>query len=164
MPSGYYNSTGLPYNRKPPIETRFIKGHKGYWSGKKMPTRTEEHKRKIAESHMGEKNPAYGKIGELNPRYIKDRTLLKKTDHRANSANWEWKRKCKIRDENKCRIADDNCKGQLEVHHILSYKDHPELRYEINNGITLCHFHHPRSRIKEKELSPYFIYLITNNK
>lgn len=35
-----------------------------------------------------------------------------------------------------------------------------ETRYEINNGITLCHFHHPRKREKEKELSPFFQELI----
>lgn len=28
---------------------------------------SEEHKRKISESHMGEKNPNFGKTGELNP-------------------------------------------------------------------------------------------------
>lgn len=161
MASGYYNSTGLPYNQKPPVETQFKKGHKGYWSGKKMPPRTKEWNEKISESHRGDKNPMYGILGERNPRWIKDRTLLKKTDHRANSANFEWKRLCKERDKHTCRIADENCTGGLEVHHILGYKDYPELRYEMNNGITLCHFHHPRSRAKEKELSPYFQVLIT---
>ena len=27
---------------------------------------------------------------------------------------------------------------ELHAHHIRSYKDHPELRFDVNNGITLC--------------------------
>jgi len=35
--------------------------------------------------------------------------------------------------------------------------------YEVNNGITLCHFHHPRKRKDEIKLSPYFMELIKTN-
>ena len=28
--------------------------------------------------------------------------------------------------------------GTLNAHHLDSYHDHKELRYDINNGITLC--------------------------
>lgn len=146
----------------PSENTQFKKGHKGYWLGKKRPSFSKEHKQKISKSHIGEKNPSWGLRGEKSRKYIKDRTLLKKTDHRANTANWEWKRLCKKRDKNKCRIADYNCKGKLEIHHILSYKDYPELRYEINNGITLCHFHHPRKTEDVIALSPYFQQLVKN--
>ena len=41
-----------------------------------------------------------------------------------------------------------------EAHHILAWRSYPELRYEINNGITLCHAHHPRGEAKEKRLVP----------
>jgi hypothetical protein len=30
------------------------------------------------------------------------------------------------------------------------------LRYNINNGITLCQFHHPRKRVEEQRLIPFF--------
>lgn len=144
-------------------KTSFKKGHAGYWSDKKRPPFSKEHKEKISESHKGDKNPSWGKRGEKSLKYIKDRTLLKKTDHRANTANWEWKRQCKKRDKNKCRIADGNCKGQLEIHHILSYKEYPELRYDINNGITMCHFHHPRSKEKERQMIPILKIIIESN-
>ena len=51
-------------------------------------------------------------------------------------------------------------KGKLEAHHILSWSKFPELRYEVNNGITLCHFHHPRKRNDEMTLSPFFQSLV----
>lgn len=35
-----------------------------------------------------------------------------------------------------------------------------KLRYDINNGITLCHAHHPRKRADEAKLSPYFKELV----
>lgn len=28
---------------------------------------------------------------------------------------------------------------ELHAHHILSYKDHPEHRFDVNNGVTLCY-------------------------
>lgn len=72
--------------------------------------------------------------------------------------NW---RTCVLkRDKFKCKISDKKCSGSLQVHHILPWRDYPELHYEINNGITLCKTHHPRKREDEAKLSPYFQSLI----
>lgn len=75
--------------------------------------------------------------------------------------NIEWTKNVKNRDNWSCRIADNNCGGRLEAHHILRWVDYPELRYEVNNGITLCHAHHPRKRAEEKRLVPTFMELVT---
>ena len=40
--------------------------------------------------------------------------------------------------------------------HFLGWSLHPELRYEINNGITLCQIHHPHKRAEEQKLIPSF--------
>jgi len=56
-----------------------------------------------------------------------------------------WIKSVKLRDGHKCKIGNKDCSGKLEAHHILSWSEYPELRYQINNGITLCHFHHPRA-------------------
>jgi 5-methylcytosine-specific restriction endonuclease McrA len=43
-----------------------------------------------------------------------------------------------------CRICETD--KNLEAHHIKSFKEFLELRYDINNGITLCekcHFENP---------------------
>lgn len=75
---------------------------------------------------------------------------------------FNWKRKVKERDGYKCRISNQECKGGLEAHHILRFSEYPELRFEVNNGITLCKFHHPKKRKDEARLRPYFTSLINN--
>lgn len=72
----------------------------------------------------------------------------------------QWVMSVRNRDGWKCKIANGDCSGRLETHHILGWKSHPELRYKINNGITLCHLHHPKKRIDESKLTPYFQSLV----
>lgn len=116
---------------------------------------SDDIKIKMSNSHKGEK--AY--------QWIIDRTQLKKSDRNGKSpACVFWRNQVRLRDNNKCKISNSDCRGQLEVHHILPWKDFSELRYDINNGITLCHFHHPRKRVDETNLSPYFQELVGNVK
>lgn len=68
------------------------------------------------------------------------------------------------RDGFKCRIDNESCGGRIEAHHILGWKDYPDLRYESKNGITLCHAHHPRKRAEEKRLAPVFQELVSVSK
>ena len=101
--------------------------------------------------------------GENNGRWVKDRTKLSKINEqgeRRTSAYVIWRKQIYIRDNFKCRINNEDCEGRIEAHHILGWTDYPELRYEINNGITLCHAHHPRKRAEEKQLAPFFMGLI----
>jgi hypothetical protein len=81
---------------------------------------------------------------------------------RNSYKNRSWAKAVKNRDDWKCKIANDNCSGTLEAHHILGWKDYPELRYKLNNGISLCAFHHPNKRDDEVRLSPYFQSLIVD--
>lgn len=73
----------------------------------------------------------------------------------------EWRNSVFQRDGWACRMGSDDCKGQLQAHHILRWADYPELRYEVNNGITLCQAHHPRKRAEEKRLVPTFRELVS---
>jgi len=114
----------------------------------------------------GTKHPQFS--GENHPNWLKDRTKLKKFDDtnkdRRSSAYANWRREVWKRDNFKCRIDNKDCNGQLQAHHILGYTDYPELRYEINNGITLCLAHHPLKRAEEKRLSPFFQDLVSVSK
>ncbi len=95
--------------------------------------------------------------GSGNYRWIKDRSLLKDDYHdRGGQLHREWSRSVKNRDGWKCKISNSDCSGKVFAHHILTWRDHEELRYEVNNGITLCHFHHPRKRNDEISLAPFF--------
>lgn len=48
----------------------------------------------------------------------------------------EWRLKVYQRDSYKCRYCGS--KEKINAHHIYSWKNYPELRYNIDNGITLC--------------------------
>ena len=78
-----------------------------------------------------------------------------KSQHKGTEYNI-WRADVYKRDNFKCRISNENCGGKIEAHHILSFTKYPELRYEINNGITLCQAHHPRKRAEEIRLAPVF--------
>jgi len=105
--------------------------------------------------------------GEKNHKWIKDRTKLcriSKQGERRTSAYFNWRQQVWLRDNYKCKINNQDCKGRLEAHHILGFTEHPELRYDINNGITLCHAHHPRKRAEEAKLSPFFQNMVAEMK
>lgn len=142
--------------------------------GIKKPPRTEEHKRRLSEAKkkeyqngkisplkkMWQENPDFLR-GENNPCWIKDRTKIKIGDRQFNDPlQKQWSMGVKKRDRWKCIINNKDCKGKVVAHHILSWKDYPELRYNLNNGITLCLAHHPRKRAEEKRLIPFFQGLV----
>lgn len=144
---------------------------------------TEEHKRKISEAQKGRpKNltdearrimsdkkkgkPAWNKgmkgynSGCKNSRWIKDRSKVKTFEKRIGSLYSQHHKACLLRDNFTCQMKDENCSGRLEVHHIKRWQTHPELRYEISNGITLCHEHHRRLKNKEEQFEEYLQSLI----
>ena len=95
--------------------------------------------------------------GENHWRWIKDRAKLKTDRLKMYDVKYKyWMKEVKDRDNWKCKINNKDCNGRLEAHHILPWSKFPELRYEVNNGITLCLHHHPRKRNDEKILAPMF--------
>lgn len=128
-----------------------------------------EHKLKIGRANHGNsykkgKTLSEERKGKNHFRWIKDRNKLKRygddQKNRRSSAYVTWRKEVWTRDKFKCRMLNSECRGRIEAHHILSYTSYPDLRYDINNGITLCHFHHPRKRVEEARLSPFFHNLI----
>ena len=83
-----------------------------------------------------------------------------KSQHKGTEYN-EWRMAVYKRDGFKCKISNEDCISEIEAHHILSFTKYPELRYEINNGITLCRKHHPRKMVEEVRLAPVFQDLIS---
>lgn len=106
--------------------------------------------------------------GEKSCHYKKDRSSLKTygddLKDRRSPRYIAWRKEVWLRDNFKCRIGNKGCDGRIEAHHILGWSEYVELRYEVNNGITLCHAHHPRKRAEEKRLAPAFMELVSASK
>jgi hypothetical protein len=161
----------IPVEQRAKI-SRSLKGRKMPYVSKSNSIRTisieTRNKRSLLSKEMWT-NPEFReehpfiKKGEQHPRYIKDRSLLKTDILRPYDTQYKyWMLEVKKRDGWMCRMANEDCEGKLEAHHILSWKDYPELHYKINNGITLCHAHHPRSRKDVEKLSSYFNQLVAS--
>jgi hypothetical protein len=110
------------YKRKP-TSGAFKKGHISFFKGK---TSLEDSRIPHGETHGMWKNNStllnYGKNG----RRLKQGYLEKK-----------WRKQVYLRDNYICQI----CKQRgtyLNAHHIKSWKEYPDERFNINNGITLC--------------------------
>lgn len=84
------------------------------------------HPAPITAFKKGRINPPKG-LGNKTPYNHKMRMRLEYKD---------WHRKCLERDNFTCQKTGKRG-GVLEVHHILNYSQHPELRLEVLNGITL---------------------------
>lgn len=151
---------------KPPF---FPKGVNHPLHGKKKIFKNlEETKRRMSLSAMGKtvsaetrKKMSEQRKGEKHWHWKKDRSLIVTSEKKHLDGRYKnWMSSVKKRDCWKCKINNSDCEGRLESHHILDWKNYPELRYDINNGITLCHAHHPRGREDEVKLSSYFKKLV----
>lgn len=69
-----------------------------------------------------------------------------------------WKNAVRERDGNKCQLCGST--KTLVVHHIYSYNTHTQLRYALDNGITLCGSCHSSISWHEADFIPYFLMLI----
>ena len=141
------------------------KGKSSHWKGKKRSPWPMERKillskikRGVSNSSRGIKRPAQS--GRNHYKWIENRSLIVGRQNRNNPEYKQWRIKVWARDNFKCKILNNDCDGRIEAHHILSWSTYPELRYNINNGITLCHAHHPRKRAEEKLLIPDFQRLV----
>jgi len=89
-----------------------------------------EQNRKIGDAHRGERHYNW-KGGPTNER---DRIEVT-PEYRA------WRMAVFSRDDYTCQYCFGRG-GKLDAHHVNSFRKYPELRIEINNGLTLCHACH----------------------
>ncbi len=92
-----------------------------------------------------------GKFGNENPNWrggkLSEKRLLRET-----SEYKKWRKLIYERDNYTCQsCGDKSIKGHyvyLEAHHIKSFLEYPELRFDINNGITLCKRCHEKTKVR----------------
>ncbi|XOB42479.1 MAG: NUMOD3 domain-containing DNA-binding protein [Candidatus Nealsonbacteria bacterium] len=129
--------------------------------------RNIEYRRHMSEAHRGQISPMEGKhhtkeVKERISKRLKGRRLSRVTKKKIGEAekgekHWNWKggitpMNIKIRNSFRSKewknsvFARDNWTCQkcgkrgieLRAHHILSFFEHPKLKFEISNGMTLC--------------------------
>lgn len=127
------------------IKKRFENGQRQAWSkglkgkahpfwGRKLPKSTREKMSKVqsAERHWNWQD------GKTDPIHRLRNTIKYQ----------EWKLAVLERDNAICQHCGTEKK--LHCHHLKKFREYPELRYDVNNGITLCNSCHTREHLKER--------------
>ena len=71
-----------------------------------------------------------------------------------------WRLAIYSRDEFKCQWPGCQSKRRINAHHIKRWSDYPGLRFNTNNGITLCERHHKSIAGLEDNYAPMFYQII----
>ena len=66
----------------------------------------------------------------------------------------EWRKRVFSRDKRKCQMPGCGYKKALNAHHIKRWADAPYLRYDVDNGITLCWRCHKQITGSEAQYEP----------
>lgn len=121
---------------------------------------TPELKAKLSLKHKGVNNPWYGKahteagrlkislgrrgkmIGENHPKWKGGRSKGYKKGYYSLEYK-QWRESVFIRDNFTCQECGDM--GYITAHHIKSFAYYPHLRFDINNGKTLCESCHSKT-------------------
>jgi 5-methylcytosine-specific restriction endonuclease McrA len=70
---------------------------------------------------------------------FKDGKLAERRDQRFSTEYKRWRYDVFVRDHFTCQHCGDARGGNLRAHHVRSFADYPDLRFDVPNGITLCH-------------------------
>jgi 5-methylcytosine-specific restriction endonuclease McrA len=91
-------------------------------------------------NRVGENHPMYGvhRFGEKAPNWRGDKCITSINKRIRMSYEYRlWRETVFIKNDWTCQMCGIRG-GNLEAHHIWSFTKYPELRFSINNGISLC--------------------------
>ncbi|MBW3634867.1 MAG: HNH endonuclease [Armatimonadetes bacterium] len=133
------------------------KGYGKWMEGRTLPVEVKE---KIVAHKRGKSyEEIYGPRAEEEARKRRDSNRARfegkprksedaRPKHNADYRYSEWRRAVFERDNFTCQVCGQRG-GLLNAHHLRSWAKHPEARFEISNGLTVCadHCH----KIKDRE-------------
>jgi hypothetical protein len=77
----------------------------------------------------------------------------------------EWRISVYKRDKFSCQWPHCTVKNKkLNAHHIKNWAQFPGLRFVVDNGITLCRYHHDMIKGLEESYAPTFMRIIASKK
>jgi hypothetical protein len=163
MPRGYFNNTNKPVNgmlgKKHSVKTRQkMRGRIPWNKGKKWP----ESKKWLKSFKKGGIPWNKGKYGlKMSEKARSNMSLAQggngipfwgsRPYHHLRSLEYkQWRSKVFERDNWICQTCGRRSESgniiYLEVHHIKNWAKYPKLRYEVENGVTLCRDCHRLTR------------------
>lgn len=96
---------------------------------------SSETKQKISNSNKGKPRKGisgskhYNWKGGVTP---EEKMVRKSLEYKT------WRRSVFERDKYACQHCGDNKGGNLQAHHLKGFAEFPELRFDLDNGLTLC--------------------------
>ncbi len=119
-----------------------------YWKDNSIESHTKETIEKISKSKKLAKSTVRGD----KHHNWKGGVTSKNGKIRGSLLYITWRNEVYKRDNWKCRMCEKKCpKGDIVAHHIREFSDFPELRFVIENGVTLCRSCHARLHSEEKK-------------
>jgi len=107
----------------------------------------------------------HNKIGVFNNKWNPNLSEQDRIHNISRSCgkNKEWRKNVLKRDFYTCIICKNNDEKKLQVHHLNSYSDYKDDRYNTDNGVTLCKnchsSYHKNFGLKHSSKSKFKIYL-----
>lgn len=114
----------------------------GFKSPRKGMPRTPEERTAIAKATLLTTPKGSSHYAWKNGASARNRNDRRKVDYKY------WRDAVFKRDNYTCQKCGDSRGGNLRAHHLKPFSQHPELRFEVSNGITLCHTCHELEHYK----------------
>lgn len=129
--------------KKYPPEVRARMGSKKGQPARRRGPRSAAERKRISEGTRrnalrGKECPAY-----------KDGKLAERRGLRFSRQAKRWRYDVFLRDAFTCQDCGDDRGGNLQAHHIKAWADYPDLRFDIENGITLCRSCHKKRHLTD---------------
>lgn len=133
---------GIKVNLTAEAREKMRQAHLGKSPANKGIPMSEEQRKKVSEATKGIKKPKLAEImrsrkGSLANRWEGGKTAEIKRIRNSDDFD-RWRKAVYTRDDYTCQDCGQRG-GHLNAHHIKEFAKFPELRFEVDNGLTLCH-------------------------